>query len=181
MKIYLMRHLKVDFEWKKKYNSAEFDFDWNAYDFKPIIKSDKKLDLKIDKVFISELSRTAETAKVFALTQNIEHTALLDEVPMKSFFDTSFRLPLNIWLVIGRLQWYFNSKRQPESKTQTMQRVSEFIDKIHSENKNCLVIGHGFHFHQLKKQLQAHNYKANKRMNYKNGEVVEFKMKQCAN
>ena len=120
MKVYLMRHFKVDFNWKKKYNSEEFDLACKMYDSNPIVSSRETLDFEVDKVYISGLSRTSETANALGLTKKINMTDLLNEVPMKSFIDTPLRLPTSIWLVFGRLQWFLNKKRQPEIKAQTL-------------------------------------------------------------
>ena len=82
---------------------------------------------------------------------------------------------INVWLIFGRLQWYFNRKRQPENKTQTLQRIKVFISEMESDNKNCFIIGHGFYFLQFKKQLKLHNYTGKSRRYFRHGEIAEYR------
>lgn len=177
MKLYLLRHFKVDFKWERMYNSIGFDIACKTYNTSSVIK--KNLDLekfkKNDLVYISTLTRTRETAKLIGIDTEIYKTKLLDEVPLKSFINTSLKIPLIVWMVIGRIQWYLNIKRQAETKTETIKRIYKMIDCIESTNKNALIIGHGFYFYQMEKILKDKNYLGNRKKQYKNGEMVEFK------
>ena len=42
--------------------------------------------------------------------------------PLRSSFDTKFKLPLWFWNLSGRLQWLINSSRQPEGRLRTQER-----------------------------------------------------------
>ncbi len=169
-----MRHFKVDFKWKKSYNSTEFDHDCDSYDNSQIIPSSEKYNIKCDNVYISELSRSYDTFKLLELPNTPIKTNLIDEVPLRSFFKTSYRLPMAIWFVIGRIQWYFNFNRQPEKKSDTQQKIDRIIEIIENKNSDCLIIGHGIYFILLKKTLLKKNYSGNNTNHYKNGQVVEF-------
>lgn len=112
MKIYLIRHAKVDIIWPKNCNSLEFDNACRAYD-KAGITDIGKATIKADfnKIYVSSLYRSRETAR--RLFPNKEYYKIdVEEVLLISFTGSSFRLPLIMWNVMGRLQWFFNIKRQ---------------------------------------------------------------------
>ena len=67
---------------------------------------------------------------------------------------------------MGRIIWFLNSKRQPESKKETKQKI---ISIMESKNKNCLVIGYGFYFNQMKRFLKRNNYSGSNTRYYKDG------------
>lgn len=174
MKVYLMRHCKVNFNWDNFYNSRGFDEACKVYDSNPIVDQIGSLDFQYENIYVSMLSRTLATAKVLGIQKGVHKVDLLNEVPISSFMDTTFRLPTFIWLILGRVQWYFNCKRQQETRLQTLQRIIDFINLLEAEKKTCLVIGHGFYFSQLEKQLKLKNYRGKSRTFFKNGEVSEF-------
>lgn len=77
--------------WDKKYNSAAYDLACNKYDECPIVLPSREYT-KIDDsktVYISELSRTYETACRLFNKSDFFKTALLNEVPLKSFKETN--------------------------------------------------------------------------------------------
>lgn len=125
-----MRHFKVDFSWEKAYDSNEFDCACDEYDKSPIIPDYDNLDIGFKDVYISHLSRTNETAKSLRIKNEIIKTDLLNEVPIRSFIRSSFKIPTFLWFIAGRVQWYFNCKRQIEGKFKTEQRINELISKI---------------------------------------------------
>ena len=67
MRVYVIRHGKVLHEWKKWCTSAEFDEQCALYDKAPIDKASvDKVNDDIQKIFISDLDRTLQTAeKIF--------------------------------------------------------------------------------------------------------------------
>ncbi len=174
MKIYLMRHFKVNFSWKKMYNSADFDIAYNAYDNSLIIPKNIGLNISFKNLYISHLSRTNETFKSLRLTSTPVKTDLLNEVPLKSFTKLPFKIPTTLWFVIGRIQWYFNISRQIEGKRKTNLRIKEFLALIEKEKQDCLIIGHGFYFAQMRIILKKNGYLGHNIRHYKNGQVVEF-------
>ena len=178
MKIYLMRHFKVDFTWKKLYSSSDFSNACSTYDKRNIIPdSSTQLDMKYEDIHISGLRRTKDTAMALGLGTNLIKSNLLNEVPMTAFTRSKIVLPTALWLTIGRLQWALNSKKQPEKKYETDRRIEEFINLIESKNRDCLVIGHAFYFARLKKELKRRKYVGSSISYYKNGSIVEFKTK----
>lgn len=167
MKVVLLRHGEVDMQWNKKYSSAEFDRACRNYDTSPIKEISKEFKLKNKyneaKIYISTLPRTKETAvKVFG--ENIFYKSeLLNEVPLKSFIDTGSKLPLGIWNVMGRLQWFFNNSRQRETKQETEERAKKAILMLEENNEDCYVVTHGFYLKVLLKELEKEGFKIDKR------------------
>ena len=160
MKIIIFRHEKVDMIWDKSYNSTTYDVACKNYD-KCGIVSDKR-DIKIDTdktIYISKLSRTYETAsKLFGKADFIK-TALLNEVPLKSFKDTEKMYPLWIWNFLGRLQWFLQNERQDEVRRKTQVRAKEMVDLLEKKNEDCYIVSHGFYMRTLVKELKKQGYK----------------------
>lgn len=160
MKIIIIRHEKVDMTWEKKYNSVTYDLACNKYDESPIVLSDKEYSKKDDAktVYISELSRTYETACRLFSKEVFIKTALLNEVPLKSFKDTNKMYPLWIWNFVGRVQWLLESNRQAESKKKTIIRAKEMIKLLEENQEDCYLVTHGFFMRVLIKELKKRGY-----------------------
>ncbi len=169
-----MRHFKVDYKWSFFYNSQQFDNACKNYDKSSIIPSFKKIGVK--NVYISTLQRTKETVKYLKYNTNVNiiSTNLMDEVPLKSFIECSFLLPTFSWLIIGRIQWYIGNNRQNETRSQTKNRIVKLMDIIENQNKDCLLVGHGFYFSQMQSILKKRNYAGARTKYLKNGVIIEF-------
>lgn len=175
MIIYFKRHLKVDFNWNKYCTSKEFNIACQKYDTEPIIDNDiEHYEFVIEKVYISSLTRTEQTLKVLKINKPFEKLSELNEVPIKAFTKTTIKIPTSIWMAIGRIQWLINSNKQPETRAETNARIELFIEKIEKENKNTLIIGHGFYFSQLRRKLIEKGFKTERKRILNNGQVVEF-------
>lgn len=157
----MIRHEKVDMAWEKKYNSITYDLACNKYDECPLILQNKEYS-KIDDantVYISELSRTYETACRLFNERDFFETALLNEVPLKSFKDTNKMYPLWMWSVLGRVQWFLGSDRQAESKKETIVRAKKMIQLLEEHQEDCYLVTHGFYMRVLIKELKKQEYK----------------------
>lgn len=144
LRITVIRHEKVDMSWDKKYNSAAYDLACNKYDECPIVLPSREYT-KIDDsktVYISELSRTYETACRLFNKSDFFKTALLNEVPLRSFKETNKMYPLWIWNFVGRFQWFLQSNRQEESKKETIIRAKKMIDLLEERQEDCYLITH---------------------------------------
>jgi len=69
---------------------------------------------------------------------------LLREVPIKPFVKTRVTLPTFIWNIIGRIQWRFNSKNQPETYLESRLRIENFINTVITRNGDCIIVAHGW-------------------------------------
>ena len=176
MRVMIIRHGKVLHDWKKWCTSAEFDEQCALYDKAPIDKASvDKVNDDIQKIYISDLDRTLQTAEKIFGEEDFNRTALLNEVPLHSGFDIAIRLPLGVWNVLGRLQWLIGSKRQPEGRKQTTMRAERFVALIISQNEDCAVVTHGFFMHSLIKALERKGFKAdNNHLSYSNCEVIKL-------
>ncbi len=183
MQIIIIRHAKVDMSWDKEYNSATYDLACDRYNECPIISVSNESSAmpiwafgecregsnieysKIDDtktVYISELSRTYETACRLFKNTDFVRTALLNEVPLKSFKDTNKNYPLWFWNFAGRLQWFLQSKRQMESKEETVIRAKEMMKLLEERWEDCYLVTHGFFMRVFMKELKKQGYKIQK-------------------
>lgn len=161
MRIIVIRHEKVDMTWDRKYNSAAYDLACEYYDRCPIAFSDKKYakSAGAGKVYVSGLSRTYETAcRLFDGTDFVK-TALLNEVPLRSFKDTERLYPLWVWNFIGRFQWFLGKSRQPESREKTRVRVREMIRLLEKRQEDCYLVTHGFYMRVFISELRRCGYR----------------------
>lgn len=173
MTITLIRHAKVKLIWKKKCTSAEFDEDCRLYDIAPVEEMTDAPELKAEKVFISGLDRTLQTAKQLFGDRDFMKSDKINEVPLRSAFDTGLHLPLWFWNFSGRLQWFFNSRRQLESKNQTRKRAEEFVKELMASGDDCTLVTHGFFMHTLMAVMNQNGFKEDKSsLHYKNGEMI---------
>lgn len=174
MNIYLIRHAKVNMKWPNKCNSLEFDEACKQYDLAEIVevnKIEKVIDYK--KIYVSNMYRSIKTAQ--GLFPGNKYTKInVEEVPLKSYRDSTLRIPLWIWNVIGRLQWYFNNNRQDETRDETINRCMQIIKELESKNENCVIITHGFFLKTFIKCLKKHGFsiKGNKNMKVSNLQLI---------
>ncbi len=175
MRIAIIRHGKVNMKWPKKCSSEDFDLACAEYD-----RSDLEyiniipIEKQVGRIYVSKLSRSVNTAK--SLFPNNEYYEMpeIGEVPLKSFMDTKQRLPLWIWNVLGRVQWYIGSERQLEKRKDTMQRANKVIDLCESEDEECILVTHGFFMHTLIKVLKSRGYflVGNYQLDIKNLQII---------
>ncbi len=174
MKVVVIRHAEVDFNWSTDCSSKEFDLDCSRYDKSPI----KNIIYKIpengyQRVYISELSRSLNTAEKLFSDGDYTETGLINEVPLRSSYDTNKKMPLWFWNISGRIQWLVNSSRQIEGRNKTKERARQFIATVSKENMNCVVITHGFYMHTLLGEMKKAGFRMNKSsVGYNNGEYV---------
>ena len=162
MKITLIRHQKVDFTWPSWCSSSEFDRACKEYDIAEIIPT-SECDFNRQAVYVSGMKRSLDTAKAlfpkgtFFVMENIR------EVMMCSFADYNGKLPLWMWNIMGRIQWKFGVKRQPESFRQTQKRAIDAIDFLENKNRDCVLVTHGFFMIILIRELKKKGYRFDKR------------------
>lgn len=159
MTITIIRHAKVIYEWRDKYTSQGYDNACTEYDSSLIVEDGYNIKLgSIERIYISELRRTYDTAKNIFGHDNFTSNKLFNEVPIKSFSDINRPIHVAFWNILGRIQWLLNIKRQPETKKQTIQRALAAIDILEKEGLDCCLICHGFFMKVLIKQLEKKGY-----------------------
>ena len=174
LKVVIIRHAEVDFCWSKRCTSDMFDSDCRGYDSALIIGSMYKIPLiGYQRIYISELSRSRDTAEILFPDRDYLVSGLINEVPLKSSFDTEKKMPLWFWNTSGRIQWFMNSDRQIEGHRKTVERARQFVAMISKENTDCAVVTHGFFMHTLLREIKKAGFRTNKSSAvYKNGEYV---------
>ena len=175
MRITIIRHGKVNMEWPKKCSSADFDMACAKYDRSDLEYSNiTPLEITVDRIYVSKLSRSVNTAKSLFPNNAYLEMPEIGEVPLRSFMDTKKRLPLWIWNVLGRVQWYIGSERQLEKRKDTMQRANKVIDLCERANEDCILVTHGFFMHTMTKALKSRGYilTGNNQLDIKNLQVI---------
>lgn len=175
MRITVIRHGKVNMKWPKRCSSEDFDKACAEYDRSDLEYTDMvPLEKQAGKVYVSKLSRSVNTAKVLFPDKEYGEMPEIGEVPLRSFMDAKKRLPLWIWNVLGRVQWYIGSKRQPEKREDTIRRANKVIDLCEGEEGNCTLVTHGFFMHTLNKVLKNRGYSlaGNNQLEIKNLQII---------
>lgn len=158
MKIIMIRHAKVDMAWDKSYDSEGWDAANKTYDESPIKEVKEHLKSEGFRVYISTLPRTRATAKGLLGECELMETPLLNEVPNRAAVDTSLKLPKWSWVACGRIEWYFNSSRQPETKRKTRERAEKLVKMLVEKNEDCVLITHEFYLYTLESVLAKHGF-----------------------
>ena len=174
MEVVIIRHGKVLYNWTGWCTSDAFDKSNMEYDRAPIEnKSYKVPDMDYRAVYISSLPRSRGTAVNIFGGSDFRQTGWIDEVPLKSGFDTKVKLPLWFWNSLGRIQWFLNCPRQEEGRAGTKKRARRFVEKLCAEGVDSAVVTHGFFMHTLLRELKRKDFRTDKlRIAYKNGEYV---------
>lgn len=175
MKIILLRHLKVIARRGLFQTGHQFDAWRDLYDNAEVYPSEfkiKKEDFPL--CFASPLKRAVATAKLIYDGKVIVKEELV-EVRNASFLVHVVSLPSFFYSIAGRIAWYYNLKKMPETRTQSEYRAKKFVDELlSSEKENTLVITHGFFMHCLKDQLRQKGFKGKVPMFPKNGHPYVF-------
>ena len=77
-----------------------FDSECRKYDLSPIRNVTYSIpQTAYQKIYVSELSRSKDTAKILFPDEEFFESRLINEVPLKSSFDTKMNVPLwfGIW------------------------------------------------------------------------------------
>ena len=176
MIITIIRHGKVNHTWKKWCSSSEFDEECRLYDSAPIDNMENAGNIEAAKVYISTLDRSFQSAKMLFGDIVFCKTDLINEVPLKSAFDTKLKLPLWFWNVAGRLQWLCNISRQPETKHRTKERAEQFVQELINKGDDCVLVTHGFFMHTLIAAMKKRGFNPDKTsLRYQNAEVIVLK------
>lgn len=174
MRVVIIRHAEVDFRWSRQCTSEIFDSECRKYDLSPI--KDVKYDipqLAFQRIYVSGLSRSQDTAKRLFPEEELYESGLINEVPLKSSFDTKRNLPLWFWNMTGRLQWFIDWPRQAEGRRQTGERAKEFVELIGKDDMDIAVVTHGFYMHTLLREMKKAGFRMKKSsVKFKNGEYI---------
>lgn len=174
MRAIIIRHGKVDFQWRKWSTSEQFNKDCKMYDEAAIFSllSDVP-QINYQNIYTSSLQRSRETANQLFGEKDFISTKLLDEVPLCASVASNKKLPLIFWIISGRLQWLFNIHSLNECRKESVCRAKQFIKMIIEKGDDCIIVTHGFFMHTLLSQMKRQAFQiSHTRLSYSNGECV---------
>lgn len=167
--IYLIRHFKVKDTKKYWMNSAQFEqwvkaydtfeLDYTHVDFPPV-----------KKIYTSTCQRAIKTADFFSC--DYQTSDLLVEVDAKAFMKTSLLLPKWLWLIVARVQWYFNLSKG-ENRIDTLQRIEQFFHTC-DMGQEMVMITHGFVMKTIVKILKQRGFYGDKTFVPLHGKMYRF-------
>ncbi|MCK4837143.1 MAG: histidine phosphatase family protein [Candidatus Aminicenantes bacterium] len=167
----------MNFNFKKWSDSETFNQNMKSYNNASVNPPSHTFNTKEwDACFTSTMKRAVDTAKII-YNQKITGTDLLREVTLKAGFSTKIKIPVFLWAVIGRFQWYFNSKSQPETKNMSYRRARTFFSGYCFSDKNhhkLLIITHGFFMLSLRRELLKLGFNGPRLLHVKNGKLYQF-------
>ena len=174
MRVVIIRHAEVDFRWSQRCTSENFDSECRKYDHSPVKNVTHSIpQIVYQRIYVSELSRSHDTAEILFPEGKYLECGLINEVPLKSSFDTKTNMPLWFWNLTGRLQWFFNCQRQTEGYRQTRERANKFVKLIGKDDIDIAVVTHGFYMHTLTREMKKAGFRIeNFSVKFKNGEYV---------
>ncbi len=160
MKIILIQQADTGMEWETRYDAASFE---RAAERERSLGAAsaavRRGDASSYRVYTGTTRGSAGTAELlFDLPEPVIKTPLLDDVPLRAFWDTEKPCPLRVWQAAGRAQWFLGSRRQSETRTDTMRRVGEFLDLLEAEDRDCIVVSRGLTMAALKTALRRRGY-----------------------
>ncbi len=164
MRVKIIRHGKVNMDWKKKYTSAEYDTVWDRYDEMDIFPiTVRTAPYENGKVYVTDMKRTHQTAEQYLGVRNYEILPrLMNEVPLIPFIRSRMPIARRVYDILGRIQWYLPWSRQPEKRKATYARCDELIRFLEERNEDCVLVLHGFFMHALIGALKKHGYELDK-------------------
>jgi broad specificity phosphatase PhoE len=140
------------------------------YDKAEVLDQTENVVGDYQQVLISTLPRTLQTLRYLGIETPYKATELLNEVSMGPFTDREKGYGINRLYVRGRTQWMFNSRRQPETRIQTVARAQEFIRTYLDQELNYLIIGHGHFLAVLSREMLKVGFKGEPMFRLNNGE-----------
>jgi len=173
MKIILVRHLKVDYKWKLFYNSVGYDKACADYDRSDILDSATKINTEF-RVITSTMIRCIETSRLLFGKEPDFSDDTICEVPLKSFMTTTMILPKIVWDLMGRIQWRLGVKKQPETYSESIRRVSNFAENLVISDKNCIIVCHGWIIKLMMCKLKIMGFSGNQPLLIRTGAAYEY-------
>ncbi len=177
MKIFIIRHARVNLNWPKQCDVSTFHSYRKQYDEAPIDDVSPILNSTLPKrIYISSLPRSFATAE--GLFGHREFTVIpeIGEVPIYAKTRYRVRFPTWIWHVFGHFQWFINDKCQVETRIQTEKRADAVIDKLEKQNEDCVLVSHGLFMMVLMRRLRKRGYHVSDkhRITFKNLDMVRI-------
>ncbi len=159
MKILILCSANTTMKWEKYYCSADFD---EAQRFVCACEAEKiscrQNGTNGRPVYVSTRISAYQTAQKLFTDPKITEEALLDEIPVRSYKDTSKKLALWKWKFMAGLQRLTGSSRQPESRRQSAARAEALIAFLEERGQDCILVSHPHFIKVLLNRLRKHGY-----------------------
>ena len=175
MIVTLLRHYKVNHKRKKKCTPRGYLIALQEYDDADVVNQDIRLPFDHEQIITSMMKRTKQTFAFLYGERAHEQTDLLNEVPMAPFTEKDKMYSATVFDVMARMQWIVNNSRQPETRKMTTARARKFIETYLYEEKNYLIIGHGFFLRTLSIEMLKYKFKGKAITYLRNGEYQIYK------
>ena len=173
----LIRHAHVLFNWEKKYTAegvAQAQADYYEAPIERInasrLRSIRDALPNHFELYTSTLKRSIDTAALLFPDKTPMRLPELSEIPIYPYRDTDKLLSLWRWLFWGRMQWFCGNPRQQRTKRMVEREVEALMSLM--ENKNAVIVGHGFQMRTMLSIL-AQRYPVQKPMHIKNLDIVK--------
>lgn len=162
MKIGLIRHFTVNqsFSGRSLMTPGQYCHWLADYDNADIHQGSVNLGgVAWEKCYSSDASRAVKTARGLFPGEIIVRQNLR-ELQIYPIVDNNVRLPLDLWVVLGRIAWLLNHPSQKEPRPEFKKRLSAFVDELLSQKERAiLVVSHGGFMYFLRKELVKHGFR----------------------
>ncbi|MEO5675900.1 MAG: histidine phosphatase family protein [Chitinophagales bacterium] len=160
MKIGLIRHAKVLCRDPFFSNGELFNMGRKAYDSSAVAEAIIRIRQEDFPVcYVSTRLRAIATAKAI-YPGNFITTDELVEVTSTAIFLLKMNLPSSLRSVIGRVGWFFNYHKMPETRFQSNERARKFLTGlITGTHQDTLLVTHGFFMQSLRHELRKLGFK----------------------
>lgn len=178
MKVGLVRHFEVECQLPSNFKlMTPNQFKQWLYEYELSDIKDCRVEpslIKWEKCFSSDLPRAVKTAQKLFDGQTIE-TRALRELAIFPPTNRKIKLPILLWLFLGRIAWMLADKSQIESKLMFEERVNYILEEIIlKEDNDVLIVSHGFLMMFLRKELVKRGFKGPKFKRAENGKIYVF-------
>jgi len=124
-----------------------------------VSESVRKSDASSYRIYTGTRPASAETVEMlFELSEPPVTTALLDDVPLLPFRETSREYPLWLWKALGEVQRLVGSACQRESGRETVRRAKEVADLLEHGGRDCVVVAGTHMMRALRSVLRRRGY-----------------------
>jgi broad specificity phosphatase PhoE len=161
MKIGIIRHGNVLYKDPFFSTGKTFDAGRVAYDAAAISESSIRIRAEdFPLCYVSSKQRTLDTAKLIYPSSFVVSDELI-EVRNSALFLLRLHLPSALRSVIGRIAWFFNYHKMPETRIQSNQRAQKFLTALLEivHDQNVLLVTHGFFMQSLRHELRKLGFK----------------------
>ncbi len=172
MKIVLMRHYKVAFDYASSYTGSEFDAASIGYNTRDVYDQSPPV-LTTEKLYASDMHRAQMTARL-AFKREPEVLGGVYEVTMKRYTDSPKVMPRWWWEFMARVHFRLKKHTQYEHIGDVHKRLNRAIDVLEQRGEDATVVMHGMAMRHMSGILKKRGYKGSRAFKAKNGECFTY-------